>query len=43
LSHLATGLLRRFNQGDLHMALRELQGRNQTGDARAHHDNAMLM
>jgi hypothetical protein len=43
LSHLATGLLRRFNQRDLHMSLRELQGRDQTGDTRAHHDNAMLM
>jgi hypothetical protein len=36
-------LLSRFNQRDLHVSLRKLQGRDQTGDARAHHHNAMLM
>jgi hypothetical protein len=43
LPHLAARLLGCFDQSDLEIALRELQGRNQSGDARAHHHHAMLM
>ncbi len=43
LSHLATGLVCGFDERDLHVALRELQGCNQPGDACAHHHDAVLM